>query len=82
MMKKSNSLKAQLEKLMNEEQNQFCFDCGINIIYNKKFWFLDKKPAHWASVNNGIYLCFNCSGDHRGLGVGISYIRSVTLDTL
>ncbi len=30
MMKKTNSLKTHLEKLMNEEENQFCFDCGIN----------------------------------------------------
>ena len=41
---------------------------------------LDKKPAHWASINNAIYLCRHCSGEHRGLGVGVSYIRSITLD--
>ena len=44
-----------------------CFDCG-------------KTPAQWASVNNGVYLCINCSGNHRGYGVNISYVRSLTLD--
>jgi hypothetical protein len=42
---------------------------------------LGKKPAHWASVNNAVYLCLDCSGEHRGLGVSISYVRSVTLDS-
>jgi hypothetical protein len=46
-----------------------------------KFYFSGKKPAHWASINNGIYLCIDCSGEHRGLGVSTSYIRSTTLDT-
>lgn len=67
-MNKTNAIKKQLEFLMNEEENQLCFDCS-------------KKPAHWASVNNAIFLCLDCSGDHRGLGVGVSYIRSVTLDS-
>lgn len=77
-MYKANSLKKQLEILMNDEENQYCFDCGIFYYKNNP---IDKKPAHWASVNNSIYLCLDCSGEHRGLGVGISYIRSVTLDT-
>lgn len=52
---------------MEEEDNQICFDCG-------------SKPANWASINNGIFLCLSCSGNHRSLGVNISYIKSVTLD--
>lgn len=42
---------------------------------------LGKSPAHWASINNGIFLCLNCAGEHRGLGVSISYMRSATIDT-
>jgi hypothetical protein len=63
-MKSGNSA---LSKFMQEEDNQICFDCG-------------GKPANWASINNGIFLCLNCSGNHRSLGVNISYIKSVVLD--
>lgn len=42
---------------------------------------IGKRPAHWASINNGIFLCLNCAGEHRGYGVSISYIRSITIDT-
>jgi hypothetical protein len=58
----------EFEELLKDEENLTCFDCS-------------KTPAHWASVNNAIYLCIECSGAHRGYGVNISYIRSVTLDT-
>jgi hypothetical protein len=36
-MKKSNALKSHLEKLMSEDENQYCFDCGI--FYNKLTFF-------------------------------------------
>ena len=35
----------------------------------------------WASVNHGILLCLECAGRHRSLGVNISFIRSVYMDT-
>jgi len=58
----------EFEELMKDIENHQCFDC-------------ERKPAHWASVNNSIYLCMNCAGDHRGFGVNISYIRSITMDS-
>ena len=44
-------------------------------------FMLDKTPAQWASINNAIYLCLNCAGEHRGYGVNVSFIRSITIDT-
>lgn len=58
----------EFDELIKDTANTYCFDCG-------------KSPASWASVNNGIYLCLNCAGNHRSYGVNISYIRSITIDT-
>lgn len=58
---------SQLNKFLEDEDNSICFDCG-------------SKQANWASVNNAIVLCITCSGNHRSLGVNISYIKSVSLD--
>ena len=64
---KNRHIKKQLEELYTQESNSYCFDC-------------DNKPAHWASISNGIFLCLDCSGEHRGFGINVSYIRSVTMD--
>lgn len=48
--------------------NEKCADCGA----------LDPK---WASINLGITLCIECAGTHRSLGVHLSKVRSLTLDT-
>ena len=56
-----------LKELMKIPENKTCFDCN-------------KTSCQWASVNNGIFLCTNCSGIHRGLGVEKSYIRSIQWD--
>ena len=64
---KNRHIKKQLEEIYMNEKNSTCFDC-------------DNKPAHWASISNGIFLCLDCSGEHRGFGINVSYIRSVTMD--
>ncbi|KAM7398790.1 hypothetical protein PAMP_018100 [Pampus punctatissimus] len=48
--------------------NQLCCDCS-------------EEEPRWASINLGVTMCIECSGIHRSLGVHLSKVRSLTLDS-
>lgn len=56
-----------LQILQSFKENGVCFDCLL-------------RGPSWTSWSLGIFLCFRCAALHRGLGVHISRVKSVSLD--
>jgi hypothetical protein len=67
---KAEAIKKQLvviNQLLKKPENRLCADCK-------------RTSPTWASVNLGVFVCINCSGCHREIGVHVTKIRSVNLD--
>ena len=56
-----------LSKIRKFPGNDKCCDCP-------------SLETNWASVNHGTLLCLECAGKHRGLGVNVSFVRSIHMD--
>ena len=57
-----------IERYLKNPGNQLCADC--------------KRPSPtWASINLGVFVCIKCSGCHREIGVHVTKIKSINLDT-
>lgn len=59
----------QLQQARGGAGNATCADCGA------------ENPT-WCSINLGLVLCTECASCHRSVGVHITKVRSLELDTL
>ncbi|CAB9501756.1 with coiled-coil, ANK repeat and PH domain-containing protein [Seminavis robusta] len=79
-MADQKEMKKRLKVLMQKPENQVCSDCP-------------ERQPRWASLivappgsppgtlATGAFCCLECSGSHRRLGVHISFVRSINLDS-
>ena len=55
-------------QMQTAADNKVCADCS-------------SRSPQWASTTYGTYICLECSGVHRSLGVHLSFVQSVTMDS-
>lgn len=58
------------EIMHSTSENQSCADCTSRL-----------NDSIWASTTVGAFLCIHCAGAHRKLGVQLSRVKSLHLDT-
>eukprot|EP00635_Sarcinochrysidales_sp_CCMP3193_P014145 CAMPEP_0118889448 /NCGR_PEP_ID=MMETSP1166-20130328/371_1 /TAXON_ID=1104430 /ORGANISM="Chrysoreinhardia sp, Strain CCMP3193" /LENGTH=565 /DNA_ID=CAMNT_0006828039 /DNA_START=115 /DNA_END=1812 /DNA_ORIENTATION=- len=58
---------AAIDKIRSISGNDVCMDCG-------------GAEPDWGDVLHGSLHCIQCAGQHRALGVSVSFCRSLTMD--
>lgn len=58
---------AVFSRILERPENQNCADCRST------------RP-NWYSLNFGAIICYNCSGEHRNLGLHVTRVISTKLD--
>jgi ADP-ribosylation factor GTPase-activating protein 1 len=72
-----------LKDLKLKDDNNICFECGalnpqwVSVSYGKNEKF---SITFIIYIYLGIFICLECSGKHRGLGVHLSFVRSISMD--
>ncbi|XP_039071384.1 uncharacterized protein LOC120218532 [Hibiscus syriacus] len=59
---------SRLQFIQSRQSNKICVDCK-------------NKIPQWASVTYDVFMCSKCSCKHQGLGVHISFVQSVNMDS-
>ncbi|KAK0491314.1 ArfGap-domain-containing protein [Armillaria novae-zelandiae] len=69
-MMDQTAAKKTLQELVKREDlgNRACVDCG-------------SPNPQWASLSFAVFMCLQCAGMHRGFGVHITFVRSLSMDT-
>lgn len=57
------------EALLQDPENNKCADCG-------------GTPTTYASINNGVFLCYQCHLKHINLGTASSIVKPLTKEAL
>ncbi|KAJ7087412.1 ArfGap-domain-containing protein [Mycena crocata] len=63
-----SAAKKALQQELVKSDNRVCCDCA-------------NPNPQWASLGFAVFLCLQCAGTHRGFGVHISFVRSISMDT-
>ncbi|CAE8586710.1 unnamed protein product, partial [Polarella glacialis] len=56
------------QQRIEDAANDACADCGTS-------------DPQWASVSHGVYISIDASGVHRSLGVQVSFVQSLKMDS-